>query len=214
MEKNYYKGVAVLSLVIAVVALAVGFASYSATLTIENTSATATASDTFSPNVQYKQGSLTCVKTGTDTAVTSEGEFNDSTHATTWRNATVTLSGPGDSVTCTATVENKSTFEAYLKSITIASPLTCAPVTQGATLQNLTEACADIDLTVNESTAEATADSAAVNNATLSNGSVSIAASGEQDVSFTIAYPAGSHVTDGDFRITIPTITFVYETVR
>jgi len=214
MEKNRYKVVAVLSLVIAVVALSVGFASYTATLNIENASATATASDTFSPNVQYQQGSLTCVKTGTQTSVSSEGELNDVSHATVWRNAAVTLSGPGDSVTCTATVENNSTFVAYLKAITIASPLTCAPVTQNATLQNLTDACGDIDLTVNEGTASATADSSAVSNATINDGSVSIAASGSQDVSFTIAYPAGSHVTDGDFKVTIPTITFRYETVR
>ena len=213
MEKNNYKVIAVLALVISVLALSVGFASYTATLNIQGASATATASDTFSPNVEYQQNSLTCVKTGTQTSVVSAGEFNALTHATIWRNAAVTLSGPGDSVTCTAIVDNKSTFTAYLKSIQIDGALTCDPVTQNATLQNLPDACDTIDLTVNMGSASATSDTTGATNATVSNGAVSIASSGSENVSFTIAYPSNSPVTDGDFTITIPTITLNFETV-
>ncbi len=212
MEKNSYKVITVLSLVIAVVALAVGFASYSATLTIENATATATASNSFTPNVQYKQGTLSCKRGATD--VQSAGSLNDLTHATIWTGASVTLTGPGDSITCEATVENKSTFVAYLKSITIAAPgLTCQPVASGVTLQNLTAACDSIDLTVTEGSASATADTTGSVNASSVSG-VSIAAGAEQTVSFTVAYPANSPVTDGDFTITIPTITFVYDSAQ
>ena len=213
MEMNKYKLVTVFSLVIAVVALAVGFASYTATLTIENSSATIPASDQFSPYVQYKQGTLSCVKTGTSTAVTSTGSLNDASHATVWTGASVSMSGIGDSVTCSATVENLSTFTAYLKSITIASPLSCAPVQANATLQNLTGACNAVGITVTQGTASATASGASKTDATISDGSVTIAPSGEATVSFTIEYPNGSPVTDGDFVVTIPTITFRYETV-
>ena len=213
MEKNSYKVITVLSLVIAVVALAIGFAAYTATLTIENATATATASNSFTPNVQYKQGTLTC-KRGQTTLSNVAGSLNDATHAVTWTGAAVTLTGPGDSITCSATVENLSTFTAHLKSITIASPgLTCAPVASGVTLQNLTGACDSIDLTVTEDTASATADTNGSTNATSVSG-VSIAAGGEDTVSFTIAYPANSPVTDGDFTITIPTITFTYSTAQ
>ena len=213
MEKNNYKVIAVLALVISVLALSVGFASYTATLTIEGASATATASDTFSPHVEYQQNSLSCVRTGTQTSVSSAGQLNSASHATTWSGAAVTLSGPGDSVTCTATIDNNSTFTAYLKSIQIGGALTCAPAVQNATLQNLTAACDTIDLTVTMGSASATSDTTGATNATVSNGAVSIATTQSEDVSFTIAYPANSPVTDGDFTITIPTITLNFETV-
>ena len=213
METNKYKLVTVFSLVIAVVALAVGFASYTATLTIENGTASIPSSDAFSPYVQYKQGTLSCVKTGTETAVQSTGTLNDASHATVWTGAAISMTGLGDSVTCSATVENLSTFTAYLKSITIASPLSCNPTTSGATLQNLTSACNAVTLTATQSTVSATADGNSKQDATVSNGAVTITAGNEATVSFTIAYPNGSPVTDGDFTVTIPTITFRYETV-
>ena len=212
-NSNSTKLIAIIGLMVAVAALAVGFAAYSATLTIENAQATATATDTFKPNVEYVSGSLSCVKTGTETAVTSAGSLatDASGYTTIWQNAAVTLESVGSSVTCTATVENRSTFTAYLKRINVAGPLVCEAATSGTTVQNLSAACADITFSVSESTASASANSTAASSNTSVSG-VSIGAGGTQNVSFTIAYPSGSDVTDADFVIKIPTISFVYET--
>lgn len=218
MEKNSYKVVAVFALAIAVVSLAIGFASYSATLTIENASATATATDTFSPKMHYKAGTMSCVKTGSSTVVQDAGSFENDTsgYTTIWKDAAVTLAGPGDSITCTATIQNESQFTAYLKEIRLERALQCNAVT--GTVQNLNEACAEMNLTVNAGSASATANSTAANSNSSVTG-VSIAANGEADVSFTIAYstPANaetSAVADGDFRVSIPKISFLYTTVQ
>lgn len=210
---NSTKLLAIIGLMVATAALAVGYAAYSATLTIENAEATVTTTDTFKPNVQYKDGTLSCVKTGTETAVNSAGSFatDASGYTTIWQNASVTLEGPGNSVTCKATIENKSSFTAYLKSINVADKLICNPATTNGATQNLADACAAMTFNVGQGSATASANSTAgTSNSSVSG--VSIAAGGNADVSFTIAYPSNAAVTDGDFVVSIPKISFVYET--
>ena len=225
MEKNGYKVIAVVALILAVVALSVGFASFSATLSIQNAQATVGASDTFSPNVHYKDNSLKCVVTGSDpeVEVTNKGSLVTANPVVTWQNASVTLAAPGDSVTCSAVVQNESTFTAYLNKIELSGPLTCTKTVDPT--QNFTEACAAIELTVQPgatysssmSFATATADSTTATNKTAIDG-VTIGAGSEETVSFTITYKAGTGtggtnvVTDEPFTVTIPTVTFTANT--
>lgn len=224
MEKNGYKVIAVVALILAVVALSVGFASFSATLSIQNAQATVGANDTFSPKVHYKNNSLKCVVTGSDpeVEVTDKGSLVAADSIVSWQNASVTLAAPGDSVTCSAIIQNESTFTAYLNKIELSGPLTCTKTVDPT--QNFTEACAAIELTVqpgatssSNSSITATANSTTATNKTAIDG-VTIAAGSEEAVSFTITYKAGTGtggtnvVTDEPFTVTIPTVTFTANT--
>lgn len=208
MEKNTGKIIAICGLVVAVIALAVGFAAYSATLTISSFDVKV-GDDTFSPNVNYRAESMSCTPGGNAT-VTSAGTVS----GTTWSGIQASFKGPGDSITCTATVENTSSFIGYLKSLTTASPLVCAaddsnsnPATIG-----VSDACTGmtLDVTVGSATMQAT--SAAAGSNTSITGNTIAATTGTQTVTLVLTYATGSAVADGDFKVTVPQINLLYKT--
>ena len=211
MKEKNYKVITVIALIVSVFALAVGFASYSTVLSIQNASATITSGDDpFSPKVQYKDGSLMCRKDSDATVVGNAGSFNSTEHATIWNGASVTLTGPGDSVTCTATIENLSSFTAYFNRIVLSDKLICSG---SNTIQNLNAACQALRLSVKIAGTEygtATSQNYSGNN---NISSVSMAASGEKNVSFTISYDTNGAIATETFNIAIPTIQFVMDTV-
>lgn len=107
MERNNgYKTLSVIGLMIAVTALAIGFASYSATLNITNPEALVSG-DEFSPYVVFT-GTPSCNVVG-DAKVTSAGTILEHD----WSGVSVILTKPGDSVICTASVQNGSLLPAY-----------------------------------------------------------------------------------------------------
>lgn len=209
MEKRNFKIISVVALFIAVVALSIGFAAYSATLNIQDATGTVTATDTFSPKVQYKLASVECTSTNGE-KVQNSGSLESDTNGyrTIWKDVEITLS-QGESVTCTATVENKSTFVAYLNGISTSSALSCEAA--DGTTQNVNEACAGLTFSVSGGNTSVNVPAGnTINKTDITN--ETIAADGEAEVSFTISYPQTAAVTDGDFTISIPTISFLYET--
>ena len=211
MKEKDYKVVTVAALVIAVLALSVGFASYSTILYIQDASATASyGEDPFAPSVQYKDGSLLCKKDSNDTVVEDAGSFDNSEHATIWNDASVALAGPGDSVTCSAIVENLSSFPAYFNQVVLSDKLICSG---SNTINNLDAACQAIHLSVKIADTEyGTASSQNYSgNDNISN--LLIDAGGEKKVSFTISYEDGGAVANEVFSIAIPTIQFVTDTI-
>lgn len=208
MEKNgKYKMLAVGALVVSVLALAVGFASFTQTLSITNASTTVKANDTFSPNLKFKASSMSCANKSATSKVISSGSVSD----TAWSGINVELNNPGDFVECTATVENASSFIAYLNEINSASVLTCSG---GATAQGIDKACEGmkVTVTVGSDSAEITSTTPAnlsVNNNTIAAKST---ANGEQEVKVKIEYLTGSSQADSDFEVSIPQINLVYDT--
>ena len=208
MEKNNSKIVAIVALVVAVVALSVGFATYSQTLTI-NSAAVIEPTNTFTENVKYRASSASCTTNGDAEVVTTNMQLTD----TAWSGVSATLKTPGDYVECTATVENLSTYIAYLKEINTASAITCAANASGTNSNAATNAdavCANVtlDITAGSDTAQATS-SAAANN-TSTSGSIA-AESGTQTVKFRVTF-GGSTPADGDITISVPQINLIYRT--
>ena len=215
MEKNNSKVIAVVALVVAVVALSVGFATYSATLTITNTTATINPANTFSENVKYKASTMSCTPS-TNASVVSAGTVSD----TVWNGVQVTLTAPGDSVTCQATVQNSSAFVAYLRNITTSSTISCAAGTGtgAASTTNVAAVCPGMELTITAggSTATATSTAAASQAVTGTTGNTIAAISGttpgEATVSFTITYKNDAQAADGSIVVTLPQMNLIYET--
>lgn len=211
MKERDYKIVTVVALALSVLALAVGFASYSTILYIQDASATASyGDDPFAPSVQYKDGSLLCKKDSDSTIVENAGSFDNHEHATIWNGASVALTGPGDSVTCSAVIENLSSFPAYFNRVILSDKLKCSG---SDTINNLDAACQAIHLSAKIADTEyGTASSQNYSgNDNISN--LSIDAGSERTVSFTISYENGGATANEVFSIAIPTIQFVTDTI-
>lgn len=219
MEKNGYKVIAVVALILAVVALSVGFASFSATLSIQNAQATIQP-DTVTLNVHYKSGTLNC--TGTGTATATAGSLSGSP-AVTWQDVSASLK-IGEVVTCNATIQNESAYEVFLKSITFpasGSKLVCS--SSNANIQNMTAACDALSVSIKpaaswvaSSAPEATVTDATTNNPTPATGitGVSIPAGSEKVVQMIITYDntVATAVADDTFTVTIPTVNLSFDT--
>ena len=224
MEKNNGKIVAVVALVIAVVSLSVGFAAFSATLTINDASATVKANDEFEPNVNYVSGSPKCYYTGSE--YTSANELDPETltglavgtaSQKSWTGVSVPLTTEHKSITCVAQIQNASQYVANLRKISIADFLSCASVGAGdAAATNVDDICATVSATVkvagSDTTTFTASNNASPNKAAFEGTSSTIAKdNGTANVELTIAYTSAV-AADGDIRITVPTISLLYKT--
>ena len=209
---NGSKIIAIVALLVAVVALAVGFATFSATLTID-AQANVEATNEFTPNVNYSATLPKCYYTGdsSKTDIITTGYSAGTATGKVWNGIKVPITMEHKSVTCEAEIENTSTYIAYLKSIVTSAGLTCASTGSGddaASETSVTSVCSNSSATVTVGSDTATITNAAVNNTSTSG---SIAASGTQTVLLTIAYN-GTASPDGDVTITVPTISLTYKT--
>ena len=226
MEKNNGKVIAIVALVVAVIALSAGFAAFTAVLNITNASATIKASDTFEPNVNYvTPNSAICYKTG-DTNTSITGATAGTASAKIWSGISVPLTKEIPSVTCEATIENASSFIAYLQTLTTSGPIECSSVITGTgavTSEVLNTVCGATTMTVhvgNASPTEAT-DKILVKDDSASqakNGTTSIAAkdgtNGTQKVYVTVSSTTEAiSAADGDIKVALPYIELTYRTV-
>ena len=216
MRNNGYKVMAVAALVIAVVALSVGFASFSAMLSIQNAQAVVQP-DTVTLDVHYKTGTLNCSGgTGTNVAGTLSGNPE-----VVWQNISASLK-KGDIVTCSAIIQNESAYEAYLKSITFptsGSKLVCS--SSNANIQNMDAACHALSVTVRPASSwvSTSAPEAIVTDATTNNptpatniSGVSIPAGSSKVVELVITYDGSGATADDVFTVSIPQVDFSFDT--
>ena len=220
MEKrDGSKVVALVALVVAVVALSVGFAAYTAQLNITNASATLQATDAFSTYVHYDTTvTPKCYYTSdsNETELTGTGYSHGTASDHTWANVSVALSTDETahkSVTCKATVINESAYTAALQSISSnGSYLGCQSVGSGsAAATNETTVCNNVSVTVNIGSANASMNKTTAANTTGITGvTIPPTTNNTQEVTMVIAY-TGTAVPDGDISITIPTVTFEYQ---
>ena len=219
MENKSGKVIAIAALVVAVVALSVGFAAFADTLTIDGT-ATASASDsvfdTANAGLNYQSDSAKCYLTNDNTKTAIEGanvgtftNDNDS-----WTGISVPLGSTAKDVTCEAIIENKSSYIAHITSLSTSGGLTCASTGANDNV-NRTNVCGATTVTVSINDGTHSADTIEIKNAAASAAShntVIPATSGTATVTVRINYAGAT--ADADTTITIPTITHNYSSAN
>ena len=212
MEKNNGKIIAIVALVVAVVALSVGFAAFADQLTISAQANVAAPSNPFDDSTNglayAATNSAVCYYTGDNTDTTTNA---GTASGDTWSGISVPLTADKPSVTCTATVVNNTSYTAYLRSIAASGPVECTSTGANATA-NASAVCAtaqavvtidDASLTVNKDSTNSTKNDTITNKTITANG-------GTKTVTIVISYnPTGVNI-DEDVTITIPTITHTY----
>lgn len=217
MEKERgSKVIAIIALLIAVVGLSVGFAAYTSSLSISNTSATvgAAAADDFevifstdgtsddTTIANLLDSAVTDPVSGGPTAVLSTDPEASMT-GTTISGLSATFTEPGQSVTYTFYAHNTGKFLAYLNSITIGEK-SCTAKT--GTNQDLVDTvCPALSMSVKVGKEAATA----VSVADVDNHSLAI--DGYETITVTLTYGATEARADGDFTVNFGQITLVYD---
>ena len=228
MENNNGKVIAIIALVVAVIALSIGFAAFADDLTIEG-NAVLEKTEAFDAYVQYVSASPECHYEGgsSDDAITT-GYSHGTASGDTWSGISVPLKNETGykKVICVAQVENASAYDAYLTSIATTAGLTCAaqdasndPVT------NLSDVCgtnnANVKVTVKIGDTESTTDyaeiqNAAVNQSITSGNKIDKKTGDTADTTnvYVIFEYLGSAEPDGNVLITLPTVTHHYSTAN
>ena len=215
MEKERgSKVIAIIALLIAVVGLSVGFAAYTSSLSISNTSATvgAAAADDFEVIFSTDGTSDdTTIANLLDSAVkdpVADGPSavladGASMTGTTISGLSATFTEPGQSVTYTFYAHNTGKFLAYLNSITIGEK-SCTAKT--GTDQDLVDTvCPSLSMSVKVGKEAATA----VSVADVDNHSLAI--DGYETITVTLTYDETDARADGDFTVNFGQITLVYD---
>lgn len=213
MEKNNGKIIAIVALVVAVVALSVGFAAFTDSLTIAG-NATVTGGDNslFAGSFGYASSpAAACVYTGGST--TAANTNAGSASGNSWSGISITLNDTNPSVTCTATIENTSAYDASLTSFSSDTNVGCT----SSTATNASAICATVQEVVTidtNSTILTVTPSSSSSGVTGTLGGLTIPKQvGTKVVSVTVSYDKTAGVPDGDITITLPTITHGYTTV-
>ena len=220
MEKNNGKIIAVVALIVAVVALSVGFAAFADQLTIDGNATVkqgANAFDDATNGLAYLSSSPSCVITGTQTSVATSPYSQGTATGDSWSGISVPLTHANPSVTCTATVENRTAYTAYLRGITSNTGVTCSSTGADAAT-NTSDVCGAItvDVTVGSvitDTIQITETAASKNDTTGSIAAMSENTPGTATVTVVIAYD-NNVVPDGDVVVTLPTITHSYSSAQ
>ena len=218
MEKNNNgKMVAIVALVVAVVALSVGFAAFADDLTIDGTATVESKNefddDTATNGLHYQANSNKCYLTSDSTAKTAIVGADVGTLSTdAWSGISMPLGDSANSITCEAVVENLTSYKAYLTSLAANGGLTCTSSGANKT-SNETNVCGATTLTVK--VGDVAGDTITVTNAAVTNSSTQgeiAATSGTALVTVTVAYTGAQ--TDENVTITLPTITHHYSSAR
>lgn len=221
MEKNNGKIIAIVALVVAVVALSVGFAAFADQLTIAGNATAKMGDNPFDTNAEgaglnYKATTAECHDTNNpSTNVITTGYNVGTLSGDSWSGISVPLTKDVPSVTCTAKVENTSAYVAYLRGISADTAISCSSEGANATA-NASNVCATVDLTVqvgsvatDKITSHGAVQPTANNSTTGSVAAKSGSTNGEATVTVTVSYDPTA-VTDEDVVITLPTITHSY----
>lgn len=220
MEKNNGKVIAIAALLVGVVALSVGFAAFTDQLTISGSATAAPGSNPFDDEttggLRYKANTAECHSTADANVNVISGDYDAGTlDDDSWSGISVPLTKEIPSVTCTAVVENKSNYVAYLRSIGANKGITCTSTGSNATA-NADSVCANTTVTAQfGSVATDKIEFGKTQPTTNSSTSGNIPAkTGTSTVTVTIAYDLSKIVADEDVTITLPTITHDYSSAE
>ena len=206
-------------IMVAVVGLAVGFAAFSANLTIQpGANVTPDASDfvvRFSSSATgYSTGDIDPSNPALGEVATISNE-----EPTTISNLVAKFKEPGDSVSYTFYVRNDGKYDAWLKSITFGNK-TCQ-VTEGAShipqIDLMNEACEDIDITLQIDDTIISRNDLYIPHEELyfgdNDGTYMMRPNDSRKVVVTINYAANGTRVDGDFSVNFGDIVLEYNTV-
>ena len=227
MEKDRSsKVIAIIALVIAVIGLSIGFASFSRTLEI-GSSAEVNPINTFrvvfsSSGDEVLENAVT--PTLTPDPETEENVILSATNATisngttpTISNLAATFSEPGQKVEYTFYV-HPSEFDAYLRAVTFNSVAgdtvfkkCVAKDPQDTTASTVTNACESISLKVDLTDSNDNTTTFTATNDTISGHK--LAKDSFKPVKVTIEYAAGGAKADGDFTVQFGSVSLLYKTV-
>ena len=227
MKDRNTKVITIAALVIAVIALSIGFAAFASTLTI-NTSARVTPTDTFSvkfaSRVTGSNNSFTDFDVTPDVAVTSTADNgavagtpeinNSNVKNPTIGNLTAAFTQPGQSVTYTFYVVNDGNYDAYLTNVVFNNAsnhdsfrkcLSNASSDNPATQSLVDSVCNNITFTMSIGNASGIVESQTLTNHLLLKNHY-------EEVTVTIAY-TGSAYADGAFTVSFGDIGLNYSTI-
>ncbi len=213
MEKNRdSKVIAIIALVIAVVGLSVGFAAFTAQLTITPTAEVKADSSKF--NVEFsnteskiEEGQQTVTGTITNEEAGQSNAGTATITATTMVNANAKITKDNQEITYEWYVVNNGEMDAYLTSIDFANDsLACAATGDGMATANtelINTACKTITVTLTVDDADYTGDQASISGKKL-------AAGESKTVKLSIKAGEGTTLTDNDYSVTVGAITLNY----
>lgn len=220
MEKERgSKVIAIVALLIAVVGLSVGFAAYSSTLIISNTSATVGASSESDFNVIFSTSGTSddttianLVKYANENGIVGNAKavlqattdtFEPSMTGTTISGLSAEFTGPGESVTYTLYAHNAGKFVAYLNSLTIGA--TTCTANEGTTQSLVDAVCPSITMSVKVEEEKATTTSLNdINNHSLGIGNY-------ETITIVMNYGSTEARVDGDFTVNFGQISLQYD---
>ena len=212
MEKNSNKLIIFIFLGMVVLTFSVGFAAYSRTLYISESTTEISPENTFTPNVKFKANTLTCTNKSGEGAVSSSGQLAE--EDTSWSNISVSLKKPGDAVTCSVVVSNDSSYDAFLKEITFDSVLNCTTNSRTTPKSSNQEAlCGTNGVTakVSDGVNSATVTGVSSNNNTSISTNNIISSGSEGTITFDIEYSSTGNLVDEDMLVTLPKVTLLYK---
>ena len=204
MRNNSSKYVVLAALIVSVVALSLGFAAMTSTLTI-NSSATVTGDPTnfnvslSKANNAVTVGSVTPTVTGTPSPTGQNATID--TNGTTISGLKATFTGKGQTVKYSFYAYNAGQFLAYLNSVSFGTK-TCTAVS-GTNQTYVNAACNGISLSVKIGSATFGATNTSISSHTLATGTA-------ETVEVTISYASDAQVADGDFNVTFGDVTILY----
>ncbi len=209
-------------MVVAVVALSVGFAAFADDLTIDGTATVNASGNAFDAtagtDLRYRANSAKCYLTSDTTKTAVSGAVVGTLTEDAWSGISLPLGSTANSITCEAIVENNSSYTAYLKSLAANGGLACVSSGDNASV-NEAAICKTAEpwtttLTVTIDSDNSASDTITVHNAAVTNSSTtgSIAANSTATVTVTVAYTGAT--IDDDVTITLPTITHHYSSAH
>ena len=213
MEKNRNAQViAIVALVVAVLGLSVGFASFSNVLNIQASANVKPDSDTMNVDFSSSIDSVTVAEitpTATPNSIVTTNATIDNSADPTISNLSATFTEPGQSVVYKFYAYNAGELNAYLKSIVYANAAgsnatKVCTAKEGTTDALVQKACENILVKVKVGNELETATGKA------SITGHSLAKKTGEMITVTLEYAAGAERTDGDFSVAFGNITLNY----
>jgi len=216
-----YQVVAIVGLIIGVMALTIGFAAFTTTLTISSAADVTPAATTL--DVVFSTSSSSAVTgtvTGVATGETGATAGDATLAATTVSGISAHFTKPGQTVTYTFNVYNNSAYLAYLTEIVFKnasgeSAFKVCKAKSGSSnpaTNDITTACNGITLTLTVDGLETTTSKTPSEIAAYS-GNKTIAATTGKTVTVVITYASGSSIPDGDIEVAFGDIDLKYSSV-
>ena len=213
MEKNRNAQViAIVALVVAVLGLSVGFASFSNVLNIQASANVKPDNDTMNVDFSSSIDSVTVAEitpTATPNSIVTTNATIDNSADPTISNLSATFTEPGQSVVYKFYAYNAGELNAYLKSIVYANAAgsnatKVCTAKEGTTDALVQKACENILVKVKVGNELETATGKA------SITGHSLAKKTGEMITVTLEYAAGAERTDGDFSVAVGNITLNY----